>query len=180
MSEEESAKTRREYEARHAKELEALHAKEAEEQRAGESAKASEAAALKRRKEDEAAMTGGVSLTATSVSVQRNGMALVKLECLGIESCDGKLTLIANGIVRVRAKKKARAVTIGTVGFSIAGDEAKTIEFKLNTTGRALLKADHGRLSASLTILESSPAPAETHSENVHLAQQKAHGKARS
>jgi len=60
QSEEESAQTRREYEARHAKELEALHAKEAEEQRAGEAAKTSEAAALKRQKEEEAAMTGGL------------------------------------------------------------------------------------------------------------------------
>jgi hypothetical protein len=182
MSEEESAMRVREYEVRHANELEALHVKEAEQQTAREATEAREAAALKRQKEEEAAMTGGVSLAGTNVSVQRNGMALVKLECLGIESCHGKLTLTAKGVAKANAKGKkrpTRTVAIGTVGFSIGGDETKTIDLKLNTMGRALLKADHGRCGASLAILELAPSPANTETKTVQLIQLKSHGKTR-
>lgn len=175
LSEEQSAQTRREYEARHARELEAQHAKEAEEQRAGEATEAREAAALKRRKEEEAAMTGGVSLAATGISVQRNDMALVKLECLGIESCHGKLVLSAKSGVkaRVRKGKKARLVSIGTTGFTISGNETKTVQVKLDAVGRALLGADHDRLSASLALLELAPNPQNTQTKAVHLIEQK-------
>ncbi len=178
MSEEESAMRVREFEVRHAKELEALHAKEAEQQTAREATEAREAAALKRQKEEEAAMTGGVSLTTTSVGVQRNGMALLKLECLGIESCHGKLTLTAKGAANAKGRKNptptAAATTIGSVDFSIAGDEKKAIEFKLNTSGRALLKADHGHCGASLAILELAPSPESTQTKPVQLVRQKA------
>jgi hypothetical protein len=47
------------------------------------------------------------------------------------------------------------------------------VKLALNAIGRALLKADHRRLSTNLTTLESSPAPSQTHTETVHLVQQK-------
>jgi hypothetical protein len=122
-------------------------------------------------------MTGGVSLAATNVTVQSDGMALVKLECLGIESCHGKLTLTAKDAyakVKIKGTKRpVRTVAIGTVDFSIAGDEAKAIEFKLNTAGHALLKADHGRCNASLQLLEFAPSPENTQTKAVQLIQQK-------
>jgi hypothetical protein len=187
MSEAESAKTVREYEARHAQELEAQHAKEAEQQQAREAAEGAEAAALKRRKEEQAMMTGGVSLAGTSVTVQRDGIALVKLECLGSETCHGKLTLTApiasRGEVGAskgesqgngRGKKaSAGAITIGTVDYSIPGDEAKTVRVRLDAAGRALLGADRGRLSASLALLEVAPTPANTQTKTVSLVQRK-------
>jgi hypothetical protein len=73
----------------------------------------------------------------------------------------------------------ARAVKIGTVSFSITGDEAKTVKVILTAAGHALLTADHGRLNASLMVLESSPVPSQTQTEKVQLVQQKAHGKAK-
>jgi hypothetical protein len=124
-----------------------------------------------------ATVTGSVSLAATSVMVQGNGMALVKLNCLGIVGCRGKLTLMAKSRVRAKGSKRARAVRIGTGSFSIAGDETKTVKVDLNAAGRVLLKADHGHCSASLAILELAPSPQNTQTKTVHLVQQNTHGK---
>jgi hypothetical protein len=122
-----------------------------------------------------ARVTGGASLDGTSVTVQSNDVALVKLNCLGIESCHGKLTLTAKGKASTKTAKKARdarTVTIGTATFSIAGDETKTEKIKLDSAGRALLSADHGRCSASLAILELAQ-PREHANKAVHLVQRK-------
>jgi hypothetical protein len=181
LSEEESAKTLKEYEAKHAKELEAQHAKEHEEQEFKEAAaRAAEVTARKQREEQEQDK-GGLSLAATNVAVQRNGTALVKLTCLGIASCRGKLTLTAKSTVMANGKKKTRTrtVSIGTVSFSIAGDETKTVKVRLASSGRALLSAGHGRCSASLAILELAPGPRNTQTKIVQLVQEKVGGKAK-
>jgi hypothetical protein len=122
------------------------------------------------------AVTGSVSLADTGVMVQGNGVALVKLNCLGIASCRGKLTLTAKIAPKAKGKRKpARTIisTIGTVGFSIAGDETKSVKVNLNAAGRALLKADHGRCSASLAILELAPGASNTQTKTVRLVQEK-------
>lgn len=120
------------------------------------------------------AATGSVSLASTNVTVQGNGMALVRLNCLGIASCHGKLTLTAKSTVEARGAKgakKTHAVTIRTATFSIAGDETRTIKVRLNAAGRALLKVDHGRLSARLALLELAPSPENTQMKTVQLVQ---------
>jgi hypothetical protein len=164
-------------------------AREAERQRAAKEQAEREAAA---RSADQpvtpttsgspARSTGsGVSLAGTSVTVQSNGAALVKLECLGIESCRGKLTLTAKIASTAKGKKKpartattTTTTTIGTVSFSIAGDETKSVKVALNAAGRALLKTDHGRCSASLAILELAPGAENTQGETARLVQAKA------
>lgn len=138
-----------------------------------------EAAAKKKREEEAAAVaaTGGVSLASTTIAV-RGGVSLVKLNCLGIASCHGKLWLMAKSSVKVKGRK-TRTVTIGTVSFSIAGDETKTVKLKLDAAGRVLLSTDHGRLilTARLTTLQLVPGPSQTQADKVHLVQQKAHGR---
>lgn len=104
-------------------------------------------------------------------------MALVKLNCLGIASCHGKLTLTAKSTVGRKGKKQARTVAVGTMSFSIPGDETKTVQVGIDAAGRTLLKADHGRLGASLAILELAPSPMNTSTKTVQLVQQKTHGK---
>ncbi len=106
-------------------------------------------------------------------------MSQVKLECLGIADCHGKLVLSAQIAANVKGKKKkpARTVSLGAAGFSIPGDETKTVKVKLNAAGRALLSIDHGHLNASLAILESSPSPSKTLAESVQLVQRRAHGR---
>jgi len=169
---------------------EAAATKEQEEAKARAAALfANEEAARKHRQEEEAAAakdTGGVTLADTGITVHGDGTALVKLNCLGIEICHGKLTLSAEIVSTAKAtgkgkgkKKPARKVSIGTVSFSVAGDETKIVTLDLNAAGRALLGADHGHCSASLALLELAPGPQNTQTKTVHLVQQKAHGKAR-
>jgi Trypsin len=123
--------------------------------------------------------TGHVSLAGTQITVQRNGAALVKLECVGEESCRGKLTLTAKITTKAKGRKQPikRAVTIGTVSFTIAGEQTKTVKVNIDAAARALLSTDHGRLTAGLTILELAPGQSATETENVHLVQQKTRGK---
>ena len=116
------------------------------------------------------APTGHVSLIGTSIVVQGNDRAAVKLTCAGTATCRGRLTLT----VRTRGggkKKQFKTTIIGTVSFSIAPGKTITVDVRLNSLGRALLSADHGRLSATLSILKSSPSPAQTHTANVRLVQ---------
>lgn len=78
--------------------------------------------------------------------------------------------------------KKGRREAVGSASFSIPAGKTTTVELTLNATGRALLGAGHGRLSATLTILQLASGagqPMQTHTEDVRLVQQKAHGEAK-
>lgn len=116
--------------------------------------------------------TATVSLITTHITTSARGLATVKLTCTGTITCNGKLTLM--GKTKSQDKKKRfEMTTIGTGGFSIPAGATATVKLTLNARGRALLKADHGRLNATLTILKSSPVPTQTHSEGVRLVQEK-------
>jgi hypothetical protein len=120
--------------------------------------------------------TGSVLLAGTHIATSRDGETSFELRCTGTAMCRGKLTLTVK--TRDKGKKKrSKTTTIGTATFSIAASKTATVKLELNGAGRALLGADHGRLSATLTILKSSPAPSQTHTDSVRLARQKAHGK---
>jgi hypothetical protein len=126
-----------------------------------------------------ATTTGGLSLAGTGLTVQRDGTAIVKLECLGVESCRGKLTLTAKGAYNAKVKANgtkwpALMVAIGTVHFSIQGDATNTVKLDLDAAGRALLSADRGHCGASLAILELAPGPVNTQTKAVRLAEQPA------
>jgi hypothetical protein len=121
---------------------------------------------------------GSVSLKGTSITVQGDGMGLVKLDCTAGQNCTGKLTLTAKSTVKPKRKQeKTSTITIGTASFSIAGEETMSVKIKLNATGRALLSTDHGRLTASLAILQLQPAPSKTQTASVHLVQRPPHSK---
>ena len=124
--------------------------------------------------------TGSVALSDATVTTQSNGKAAVTLTCTGTATCGGTMTLTAKGVKKIakRALKRAKTTTIGTATFSIPAGKSATVAVKLNSAGRALLRADHGRLRATLTITKSSPSPASTQLETVHLVQQKS-GKAK-
>jgi hypothetical protein len=115
-------------------------------------------------------VTGSVSLAGTRIATTGGGEAAVKLRCTGAGTCRGKLTLT----VKVRGKngkRRSKTAAIGTATFSISAGKTTTVKLTLNATGRALLSADHGRLSANLTIFESYPASLETHTKTVQLVQ---------
>lgn len=119
--------------------------------------------------------TATVSLADTHIAITARGVASVKLTCTGTGICRGKLTL--TGKRKATKGTKAKTTTIGTAGFSIPAGATATVKLTLNARGRALLKAGHGRMRDILTILKSSPAPAQTHSERVRLVRQPAHRK---
>ncbi len=120
--------------------------------------------------------TGSVSLAGTNIAVQRNGTALVKLHCLGVSGCLGKLTLTAKHRVKANGKLKTSTLTIATVSFSVEADTTATVKLKLDAAGRALLGTDHGRVSARLTLLEREPAPENSQAKSVQLIEQKTNG----
>jgi hypothetical protein len=155
---------------RHEEEATAAAARKHQEEEVAASHKKEEEAARKKKKA-EPPDTGGIALAATTVTVQSDGEAFVNLNCLGIASCHGKLTLRAG--TSSKGRKKARPTSIGTLSFTIVGDEAKMVKVKLDAAGRALLGADQGRLNASLAILELAPGPANAQTKAVQLVQRK-------
>jgi hypothetical protein len=113
------------------------------------------------------------SLVSRSVTVLRRGRAAVKLIWRGAGSCRGKLTLR----VKVKAGKRLKTKTIGTGTFVVVGGRARTVTVKLNSLGRALLKAAHGRLPASLLIVNLPPGGAPARTASVRLTVQSTRSK---
>ena len=126
----------------------------------------------------EGAVTGSVALDGGAITVQSSGEAQVKLTCTGTSTCRGKLTLtVKTKNNKGRKRRHSKTAIIGTATFSIRTGRTVNVELTLNPAGRALLGTDHGRLSASLTVLKSSPAGGQaiqTHSQTVQLVQWKA------
>ncbi len=118
------------------------------------------------------AVSGSVSLIGSVVAVQSSGEAAVELSCASTVTCSGKVIVTAK--TKGKGKKKAKTETIGTVTFLIPAGKTELVKMKLTANGRMLLSSAHGHLVASLAILKSSPAPAATQTESVHLVQQKA------
>ncbi len=125
---------------------------------------------------------GNLTLASTTVTTQSNGTASVALSCAGTSTCSGTLTLTATeGSAHASAakarrggkgkKRRSGTTTIGTAHFTIAPGKTTTITVKLNAAGRALLKAHHGHLNATLTISESSSGSTSTKHETIHLVQ---------
>jgi hypothetical protein len=156
-------------ERREAEEVAATRKRQEEEALAAK--KHSEEAPAKKQEEAKIAVAGSVTLTGSVLSVQSGGKGSVKLTCTGTATCAGKLTLT----VRVKAEKgkKAKTKTIGAAVFSIPAGKTGVVTITLTAAGRALLKAGHGKLSASLTMVKSSPAPTSTERERVQLVQRK-------
>jgi hypothetical protein len=109
------------------------------------------------------------SLASLTVAVRSEGMVAVKLRWIGTgtDGCSGKLMLRAK--VKERSQRP-KTMLIGTGSFSLPVGGMKIIRLKLDSVGRALLSAAHGRLGASLSILKLVPGPAEAQIQAVQLA----------
>jgi len=106
-------------------------------------------------------------LLSKTIAVQHGKLAVLKLVGTGSGSCGGKLRL------RVRVKlghRRFELKTIGTGVFSLAAGRRVSVKVTLTRAGRALLRAGHGHLSASLLVVRSSPAPAQAFTAGVRLA----------
>jgi hypothetical protein len=145
-------------------------AKKKQEEEATEKKKQEEATANKKAHE----VSDSVSLDGVTINVGSTHEATFKLTCGGTATCSGKLTLTVSR-TRGRGKHKhTNTDNIGATTFSISAGKRTAVALKLNAAGGALLIANHGRLDADLTVLRSSPTPSQTHTETVHLVQQKA------
>jgi hypothetical protein len=122
--------------------------------------------------------SGEVALAGTRIVVRSDGMASLELDCLGSESCSGKLTLSAKTTFKAKSgKKRSRIIAIGTARFSIVAGKTAVVKIKLDGAGRSLLHAAHGRLVASLAILELAHSPENAYAKTVRLVQQDARRK---
>ncbi len=129
------------------------------------------------KEELKALATGSTSLDGSTITVQSNHEALIKLTSTGTATCSGRLTLTVKRTTGKGKKRHTKTQTIGTATFSIPAGKSETVKLTLNGTGRALLSAAHGHLSATLTVLKASPSPSNTQTHGVHLAQQKTKAK---
>jgi hypothetical protein len=120
----------------------------------------------------EAAATGSVSLGGSTIDVESRQEGAVKLTCPDTAPCRGTLTLTVKTRTRRGKKKYAETQTIATATFSISAGNSETVRLALTGTGRALLSAARGHLSANLTIVDALPSASKTRTRIVHLAQQ--------
>ncbi len=108
------------------------------------------------------------ALASLTVAVWSEGTAAVKLGWIetGTDTCSGKLMLRAK--VKDR-NQRPKTMLIGTGSFSLPIEGTKIVRLKLDSVGRALLSAAHGRLSASLSIVRLFPGPSAAQTEAVQL-----------
>jgi hypothetical protein len=138
----------------------------------GESGTRLTAPGMTRSPEKTTAPFATVSLVSRAITVRRNGRAAVKLSCRGTVKCAGSLKLT----IKTRSRKKrhrGKTEIIAISKFAVAPTTTATIELKLNAAGRSLLKAAHGRLSASLTVTETSPPPSHIDRQSVRVTQRR-------
>ena len=108
------------------------------------------------------------ALASLTVAVWSEGTAAVKLGWIemGTDTCSGKLMLRAK--VKDR-NQRPKTMLIGTGSFSLPVEGRKIVRLELDSVGRALLSAAHGRLSASLSIVRLFPGPSAAQTEAVQL-----------
>jgi hypothetical protein len=108
------------------------------------------------------------------IAVQLHRSAAIRLVRSGKGACSGKLTLMYKQPIKGKTKGKHFTIkSLGTARFSILPGTSKVVKVTLNKTGRALLRAHHGRLYASLAIVRLSPVPVLGHTSSARLTWKK-------
>jgi len=96
------------------------------------------------------------------------GRVAVELTCRAKSECRGSLILSIKTETRGR-KRRSKTTSIGKAAFSVPPGKVTAIKLKLDAAAWAALKADHGRLNATMTVLKVSPAPVQTFAQKVQL-----------
>jgi hypothetical protein len=96
---------------------------------------------------------GKVALVGPKLTVF-HGHAVVELRCSEQGPCAGTLTLSAGYTSGHRHghSSRVRAQTLGTAAFTILPGTSVTVRVPVSGAGKKLLAAEHGKLSATLTI----------------------------
>ncbi len=120
-----------------------------------------------------------VSLAGARIATTRAGEASFQLTCAGAGTCRGQLILTVRrsgkGAKR-SGRRAAKTVRVAVAPYAIPPGKTTTVGLKLDAFGRALLVAGHGRLSATLNVLEAPPGPSQAHGEQVQLVRDDALG----
>jgi hypothetical protein len=110
-----------------------------------------------------------VRLLNSTIGVQANGTAWVKIACTGTSGCRGKLTLTVRISMRRGVRSISRILRLGAAHFAIAAGHTGIVKVVLSANARARLATAHGRLAARLTIAVLQPAPRHTNTRTVRL-----------
>jgi hypothetical protein len=112
----------------------------------------------------------GIFLLSRRIVVQPEGLARVRLRCVGTTGCHGKLTLTTKETVKVGHRALARTVLLASgLRLSIAAGGSALASIRLDRTGEALLAAARGHLDAHLAFLQSGTTIAHVQIRNVVL-----------
>jgi hypothetical protein len=114
------------------------------------------------------AAAGRVTLAGMTVTVRANGRAAVRLRCIAVLPCKGRLTITAT-TKGPGPNGRPRRVTLGTAAFSIPPGRTTTVKVRLSSAGRALLSAHRGRLTVKLAIRKLSPGTPRTRTYTARL-----------
>jgi hypothetical protein len=97
---------------------------------------------------------GRLSLASKRISVLPGGIALVKVNCAGELPCSATITLRVLRTATVKGERVQRAVAIATApALAIPAARKATVRMKLDRSGRTMLSAAHGRLTAELGLV---------------------------
>lgn len=102
----------------------------------------------------------------STVGVGSSSRAAVTLLASGRGRCAGRLTLRA----QVRSGGRPHTKTLGSTGYSVLAGHSERLTVKLDALARTLLRANHGRLKATLLIVRSEPSPPKALTASVTLA----------
>ena len=116
-----------------------------------------------------------VALASGTLRVRNRRLAALTLTRTGTGRCAGDLTLTVQTRTGHGAHRSSHHV-IGAATFLIPQGKTQLVHISLTRTGRDLLGAAHGRLTATLLILRLSPAPPRARAATVRLAPARPHG----
>jgi hypothetical protein len=102
-----------------------------------------------------------------AIHVRRSGRGLARVSCSGSDASSGRIELTVRA--RPSSKRHPRVRVLASTRFSVAAGATVVIGLRLGASGRAVLKRAHGRLSATLTVVRTLPAPAQIHSRGIRL-----------
>jgi hypothetical protein len=96
------------------------------------------------------------------------GRVAVELTCSAKSECRGSLILTIKTKTRGR-KRRSKTTSIGKAAFSVPPGKVTAVKLKLDAAAWAALKADHGRLNATMTVRKVSPEPVQIFAQKVQL-----------
>jgi hypothetical protein len=114
-------------------------------------------------------VTPAVTLPSTGSTTSTG--ATLTVACSIPALCTGTASLHATGSTGKHAADAARAktVTLGSARFSIKAHHSKAITIKLTKAGRKLIRADHGHLTATLTVTQKLGGHTVTTTKTIKL-----------